>query len=164
MAASESLLESWPAVRSVWKRSFAGVFATVASDGTPRVTPVGSVWLHPTEPRGYYHPRFVAGLPKNLAATGRFQLLFLDTSPLSWLKPLVVGRFDQLVAARLSGCVVGERREARGEECNRFRRRVRAVSWTRGHALLWQDMAHVQELSFDDVLPIRFGRMPHRAV
>jgi hypothetical protein len=119
------------------------------------------VYLHETEPRGYYNPIFATRLLKTLNSDQRFELLFVDTSALSWLSGLIRGRFDRLVAARLKGHALGPRRAVSSAEQAQFRKRVRAVSWTRGHDLLWKDVRFVQELSFDALIPVRFGAMQH---
>jgi hypothetical protein len=154
------LRAAWPEIYDLSKATMFGAFATVTPDGAPHVTPIGSVVLHPDEPRGYYHPKFTAKLPRALDAGGRFELLFVDPRLRRWLPGLVRGRLDRLVAARLSGSAL-PRREATEEEATRWQRRVRLVSWTRGYELLWREMRFVQELRFDALVPIRFGAMPH---
>jgi hypothetical protein len=152
----------WPEIRRLWKSTQFGAFATFGPEG-PQVTPIGSVYLHKTEPRGYYHPIFAARLMKTLTQDPRFELLFVDTGTLPWLTALVRGRFDRLVAARLKGHAVGPRRRATEQEVALWNRRVRPVRWTRGYDLLWKDVRFVQELSFDTLIPVRFGALPHGA-
>jgi hypothetical protein len=154
------LVARWPEIRRLWKSTVFGAFATVGPDG-PQVTPIGSVHLHPTEPRGYYHPILAARLQKTLTHDQRFELLFVDSRALPWLSALVRGRFDRLVAARLKGHAVGPRRPVTTDEAALWHRQVRAVKWTRGYELLWKDVRFVQELSFDALIPVRFGAMPH---
>jgi len=150
----------WPEIRRLWKSTQFGAFATLGPDG-PQVTPIGSVYLHPTEPRGYYHPIFAARLAKTLTHDPRFELLFVDTGTVAWISALVRGRFDRLVAARLRGRAVGPRRHATEQEVALWHQRVRPVRWTRGYELLWKDVRFVQELRFDALIPVRFGAMPH---
>lgn len=157
---SADLRARWPEIRKLWKSTLFGAFATLGPDG-PQVTPIGSVYLHPSEPRGYFHPIFAARLQKALTQDPRFELLFVDTGALPWITALVRGRFDRLVALRLKGHAVGARRHATEREAALWHQRVRAVRWTRGHDLLWKDVRFVQELSFDALVPVRFGKMPH---
>jgi hypothetical protein len=154
------LMARWPEIRRLSRSTLFGSFATLGPDG-PQVTPIGSVYLHPSEPRGYYHPILTARLPKALAHDQRFELLFVDSDTLPWLKALLRGRFDHLVAARLKGHAVGPRRHVTEQEAALWQKRVRAVRWTRGYDLLWKDVRFVQELSFDALIPVRFGAMPH---
>jgi hypothetical protein len=138
-----------------------GAFATLGPDGSPQITPIGSVYLDPVEPKGYYHPIFTSRLRRNLGENGRFELLYVNLGAWTWLQALTRGRFDQLVAVRLRGSAVGGRRAASNEEVERWQRQVRAVRWTRGYELLWKDVEYTQELSFDGYVPVRFGAMPH---
>lgn len=119
------------------------------------------MYLHPTQPRGYYHPIFAARLQKTLGAGQRFELMFVDTRALTWLTALVRGNFEHLAAVRLGGHALGPRRAANAEEVERWHRHVRAVCWTRGFDLLWKDVRFVQEITFDKLTPVRFGRMKH---
>ena len=159
----EPLEAHWPQIRAVWGATVFGAFATVAEDGSAQLTPIGSVYLHPNEPRGYFHPISAARLQKNLTARENFELLFVDGRVSSRLPAWVRGRFDRLVAVRLRGHAVGPRRPANAEELERWRRRVRAVRWTRGHDLLWKEVRFGQELAFDAYVPVRFGAMRHGA-
>lgn len=154
------LVGRWPEVRKLWESSLFGAFATLGPDG-PQVTPIASLYLHKTEPRGYYHPIFAARLMKTLTYEPRFELLFVDTSLLHWITGLVRGRFDRLVAGRLKGHAVGPRRHATEEELARWQRRVRAARLTRAYDLLWKDVRFVQELRFDALIPVRLGTIPH---
>ncbi len=156
------LRTAWPAIYELSKSVMFGAFATVTAEGEPHVTPIGSIVLARDEPRGYYHPKFTGRLPRVLDRGGRFQLLLVDGSVSHWLGPLLRGRFDRLVAARLSGHAL-PRRESTDDEAARWQRRVRGVRWTRGYQLMWREMPFVQELRFDGFVPIRFGPMEHGA-
>ena len=155
---ANDLLSHWPEIRKLWKSTLFGAFASSGPDG-PQVTPIGSIYLHPTQPRGYYHPIFANRLRKALSADQPFELLFVNTSASPWLSGLLRGRFDHMLAVRLKGHALGPRRAASTEEVARWRKRVRLVSWTRGHDLLWKDVRFVQELSFQSMIPVRFGGM-----
>ncbi len=157
----DALRREWPAIRALFKRTTFAAIATVSEDGAPRVTPVGSVSLHPTEPRGYYHPLFVKTLRKNLRRDGRFEMLVVDVGPTTWLKALARGRFADLVAARLVGRVDGPPRPITEEEDARWRRKMRPVRWTKGYDLLWSNVPMSQDLVFEAYRPVRLGPMPH---
>jgi uncharacterized protein len=163
MSTSQSeLVARWPEVRKLWKSAPFGAFATSGPEG-PQVTPIGSIYLHESEPRGYFHPVFTSRLRKALSADQPFELLFVSNSPVQWLSGLVRGRFDHMVAARLKGRAQGARREAAADEVARWHRRVSKVRWTRGHDLLWKDVRFVQELRFDSLVPVRFGALRNGA-
>jgi len=160
-AVRPSLEQEWPAIRALWRVVPAGMFATVSSDGSPQITPIGSVYLDPVEPKGYYHPIFTSRLRRNLGEDGRFELLLLDLRARTWLPVLLRGRFDSLVAVRLRGRAVGPRRAATSDEVERWQRRVHSVRWSRAYNLLWKDARYVQELAFDGHVPVRFGAVAH---
>lgn len=157
-----SLRERWPQIRAVWRSAPFGAFASLAADGSPQVTPIGSVYLHPTEPRGYYHPVLSQRLRKNLADQSRFELLFVDGRIWNWGLSIVRGRMDQPLAVRVAGHALGERRALTAQEAERWERRMRFVRWTRGYELLWKDVRFVQELAFDRLVAVRFGAMSRR--
>lgn len=153
------LTAQWPVIRKVWKSAMFGAFATVGADGWPSITPIGSVYLHPTEPRGYYHPVLTVRMPKHFVEQPRFELLFVSVNPAKWLSGLVRGRFDAPIAVRLRGRAMGPRRAINAEEAARWERMTRAVRWTRGYELLWKDVRFVQELTFERQVPVRLGAM-----
>lgn len=161
-APQAELIARWAEVRKLWKSTAFGAFATAGPEG-PQVTPIGSIYLHEAEPRGYFHPVFANRLRKALSAEQRFELLLVSNSPSQWLAGLLRGRFERMVAVRLKGRAHGPRRAATPEEIARWHKRVSAVRWTRGHDLLWKDVRFVQELSFDALVPVRFGALRNGA-
>ena len=145
---SQSSLQSeWPRIRAVWRSTQFGAFASVAPDGSPQVTPIGSI--------------FTARLPKSLKTSSRFERLFVYVRLQSWAPALIRGRFDDFVAVRLRGHAIGPRRASTDEEIARWDRRLRGVRWTRGYELLWKHAGLTQEIAFDEFVPVRFGKMKH---
>ncbi|MFK8000061.1 MAG: pyridoxamine 5'-phosphate oxidase family protein [Polyangiales bacterium] len=132
--------------------------ASVGADGHPHITPVGSLWLHRTEPRGLYLELFTKQLPKNLAHDPRFTMLFVDSGAWTWLRALVRGTFRAPVGVRLHG-VAGPPRASEPHEVARFQRLVKPVSWTKGHDILWSRLPRVRDLTFTGATPIRLGAM-----
>ncbi|MCB9596200.1 MAG: pyridoxamine 5'-phosphate oxidase family protein [Sandaracinaceae bacterium] len=150
--------EHWAKAVAVARRTMFASIASIDGDGSPRVTPIGSVFLHPTEPRAYYLERFTAALPRNLRRDERCCLMFVDTSKSFWLASLVRGRFGHMPAVRLRARA-GARREATPEELARFRRRVRLAKPLAGYGHLWADMSHARDLVIEGVEPVRAGAM-----
>lgn len=151
----------WDEIRQLFRRSFRSSFhyaiASVAADGTPRVTPIGSLILR--EPgRGFYFERFTQGLARNLDGDRRVCVLAVDSGLWFWLRSLVAGRFAQIPAVRLYG-VAGEPRPATPEEIALWRRRVGRTRFTRGYARMWRDMNSVREIEFTRIEPVSIGRM-----
>ncbi len=153
-----SLQENWSPIRALWKRSPSVAIASLAPDGSPHVTPIGSVWLHPTEPRGIYLELFTSQLPKNLDRDPRFALMLVDNGAWFWLRSLFAGRFSRPVAARLHG-TAGKRRESTEEERARFQKLVAPVAWTKGHGMLWSSLPFARDLTFTRVSGVRLGAM-----
>ena len=145
----------------MFKRAFRSSFhysvATVDPDGTPHVTPIGSVML--TEPgRGILFDVFTSHLARNLDHDPRVCVMAVDTTKRFWLTSLARGRFDAPPALRLTG-TAGPRRTPTIEEQQRWLRRVRSMRRLKGHDLLWGNLMHVRDLEFEDAVPVRLGVM-----
>jgi hypothetical protein len=156
------LTADWAEIRGVFVRAQRSglhqAFATVAPDGSPHVTPIGSLSLHPQEPRGIYLDLFNQQLSKNLDRAPRVSVLAVDAHYTMWLGALLRGRFSRAPGVRLFG-VASERRRAREEEVERFQRRFRRVRFTRGYQLLWGRFEWVRDITFERVEPVRIGAM-----
>lgn len=153
--------EEWATICDVVRRGLASNLhcsvATINKDGSPHVTPIGSIDL--TEPgRGLYFELFATGLGRNLERDPRLTLMAVDTSPDYWMASLADGKFVDHTGVRLAG-VAGERRPATKDEVGRFRRRVNPLDGLPGHDLLWGKLASVRDLHFSLVAPVRFGPM-----
>lgn len=153
-----SLDEAWPRIRRMGRSTMPFVFATTNADGSPQVTPIGSVWLEKDGPRGYYLEKFPTRLRQNLDRDPRFSLLMIDRSPRLWLGGLWRGRFAKPIGVRLIGRSVG-RRPASAEELARFQRKVRLFRGTRGYQHLWAHMPLARDLVFEGYAPIALGEM-----
>ena len=155
------VIKDWPLIRKLFRDSFASnlqyAIASVSEDGSPHLTPIGSLML--TEPgKAVYFEKFTSQLPKNLKRNGKVTVMAVNSSKWFWLTSLIAGRFSQVPAIRLKG-TAGDRRPATKEEAARFQRRVNVLRFTKGHKLLWRDMSDVRELYFDRAEPVKIGRM-----
>lgn len=155
---TRTLSAQWPLVKRLARKNPVVPIASVDPDGHPHITPVGSLWLHPTEPRGLYVELFTRQLPRNLEHDPRFTILLVDSGAWTWLRGLLRGTFRSPVGVRLHG-VAGERRRTEPREEQRFRRLIKPVSWTKGYDLLWKEMPFVRDLTFTGASPIRLGAM-----
>ncbi|HWR72712.1 MAG TPA: pyridoxamine 5'-phosphate oxidase family protein, partial [Nitrospirota bacterium] len=61
-------------------------------------------------------------------------------------------------AVRLIG-TAGERRKATDAEIRAFRRRVAPYRMFRGHDMLWKDLKHVRDITFDSFEPVHVGAL-----
>ena len=131
--------------------------ATVNPDGSPRVSPIGSLILGQTG-KALYFEEFPKNMRQNLDRDQRLCVLAVTGGFWFWLKALFRGRFDAHPGLRLTGHA-GARREATKEEVKQWQKRVRPFRRLKGYKLLWKDMRHVREVTFDAVEPLRLGPM-----
>jgi hypothetical protein len=156
------IVTAWPTIYALARQTFPSslhfAFATVNTDGTPHVTPIGSLMLCPDEPKGIYFEIFTTQMPRNLATQQRVCVLAVRSGQWFWLLSLLQGRFATPPAVRLLG-TVGPRREASTVELARWQRRVSRLRWLKGSRILWGQMRFVREITFDSYEPVRLGAM-----
>jgi len=151
----------WHLIKRLFNKSFASSFhyaiATVAEDGSPHVTPIGSLILG-SPGHGVYFEEFPRRLPGNLSNNRRLCVLAVNSSRWFWLTSLIRGRFPVMPALRLLG-VAGEVRAATPDEMALWQKRVRLVRFTKGHAKIWRNMRTVREVRFTGIEPVHIGEM-----
>ena len=155
------LIANWKDVKSLFKKSFKSSFhfaiATVTENGGPHVTPIGSLILG--EPgHGFYFEKFTQQLPHNYRNNRQICVLAVNSSRWFWLKSLVGGRFTTPPAVRLHG-VVGDLRDATDAEIALWQKRVKRVSFSKGHAMMWRSMSMVRDIEFNRIEPVHIGKM-----
>jgi uncharacterized protein len=92
--------------------------ASLDPDGSPHVTPIGSVLLG--EPgRAVYFDAYNVALARNLDRDPHCAMLAVDSRKASWLRALLRGRFDKAPGVRLIG-TVAPARPATSAELERF--------------------------------------------
>jgi hypothetical protein len=151
----------WPEVRNIVRRAVrSSLHCSVASindDGSPHVTPIGSVML--TEPgRALFFEVFTTQLVRNLERDPRLCVLAVDTGKRFWLESLARGRFERPPGVRLTG-TAGPRRAATSDEQARFERAVRPLRVLKGYRLLWSNVRNVRDIEFHSIVPVRLGAM-----
>ena len=153
--------ENWQEIRHIvneaYKTTRCFSFASVNPDGTPHVTPIGSLVLY-DHCLGVYSEEFPKKLPENLRQNQRICVMAVNNGFRFWLKSIIKGKFPYFPGIRLTG-VVGERRIGTREEIDRWLRRVNMFKRFKGYHLLWKNMKYVREIHFDGVLPVKTGRM-----
>ena len=131
--------------------------STINPDGTPHVTPIGSLIL--TDPGKAYFFRGIhtkvteePGQRQSGCCSGRD----IEFSPMAAIPHN--GSFQ--VSTRVSAAWQGRRasRIDAGRK-SRWRRRVRLLKWTRGNDVLWGNLETVRELHFHSVAAVEMGRM-----
>jgi uncharacterized protein len=154
--------QEWGLVRRTWDRvlrsSMSYSVASVGPDGTPHVTPIGSVFLNDEPGTGFYLDMFNKQLSENVRANPRVMILGVDSGKLMWLTSLLRGRFVRPPGVRLVA-TVGPRRPSTEPERQRLNSALGPLVRTPGGRLLWRDLPHVRELRIEAVVPLRIGRM-----
>ena len=149
-----------PLAGRVFGSSLHFTIATTNHDGTPHVTPIGSLIL--TNPgEAYFFEVFTRQLSRNLDSGSPVAVLGVISSSRLWFRSLIAGHFNCPPAFRLLG-TAGERRSSSPEEKARWRRKVRLLKWTRGYDLLWGNLDVVRELHFHKLQPVQLGRITSR--
>lgn len=152
----------WESIRSLFEKTFNSSFhyaiATVNEDGSPHITPIGSLILDPENSKGFYFEEYAGRMPKNLQKDNRVCVMAVNTSKWAAWKSFFLGRFTSPPAVRLIG-VAGERREATQQEVELFRKRVRKFRMFKGYDILWGNLRIVREIHFHAFEPVRAGVM-----
>ena len=155
------LIANWRNIKILFKKSFKSSFhfaiATVTENGEPHVTPIGSLILGKPG-HGFYFEKFTQHLPRNYGSNKQICVLAVNSSRWFWLKSLVGGRFTSPPAVRLHG-VVGDLREATDTEIALWQKRVKHVSFSKGHAMMWRSMSMVRDIEFTRIEPVHIGEM-----
>lgn len=141
----------WRTIRRVFRGSSSCGIASVNEDGSPHVTPIGSLDLG-EEARGTYFEEYTDTLTKNLGRDSRICAMAVTSGPLIWA--MLRGKATQPLGVRLYG-TAGERREATPAELERFLHRVRIYRFFRGYRLVWGKLRMVREVSFEAYEPVR---------
>ncbi|MCA9935931.1 MAG: pyridoxamine 5'-phosphate oxidase family protein [Ardenticatenaceae bacterium] len=155
--------ENWAEIKQLFRNAFRSSFhyaiATVNENGEPHITPIGSLILGKPG-HGVYFEEFPSQLPRNLKTNQHVCVLAVNSDRWFWLKSLIRGRFAEPPAVRLYG-TVGEVRPATPKEIQLWQRRVKPVSFTKGHAMMWRQMSTVRDIAFSHMEPVRIGDMTH---
>ncbi len=155
----------WKLIRRVLRDSLiSSLHCAVASrneDGSPHVTPIGSLVLTGVG-HGFYFEEYAPTLARNLERDPRVCVMALNSRRWLLFSALLRGRAVKPFGVRLDG-TAGERRPATAAELERLGRRVRAYRFLRGHRMVWGRMRAVREIrfhSFEPVLIPPLGRDP----
>lgn len=151
-------LDHWDTWRKIASRSFSFSFATVNPDGTPHVTPIGSLILCKDEPRGFYLPLFTNQMTQNLKHNNRVSILAVNSSKWFWLRSFCLGKFSTPPGVRLSG-IVGEKRLLTPDEIKMVEKRIGIGIKLKGITYLSKNLKYAQDIYFDSVKMVSIGKM-----
>lgn len=149
--------DDWPEIRTFFRGHSAYSIASVNADGSPHVSPIGSLFLR-GDGTGFFLERFTTTLPVNLDRDPRVCVMATNMSVAFWFRSLARGAFRSHPGMRLMG-LAGERRLATEDEAARFQRKVKSARLLRGHKLLWREFKYARDIRFERVEPVRLGAM-----
>ena len=156
-----NLKHHWPEIQRVLQRGQASTMycslATINVDGTPNVTPVGTVFLR-DDCTGYYFDHYATTLATNLDANPNVCVMAVNANRLFWLWSFVLGRFTSPPGIRLYG-KAQPRRAASSEETAAIEAKVRPTKWLKGNRLLWSNFTHVRDIEFTSFRPVSYPVM-----
>ena len=151
----------WKTIQTVFQESRDSslhyALATVNENGSPRVTPIGALFLRENK-TGFYFEEFPVDMSRNLDRNPRICILAVNSNPTFWLTSLVDGRFETPPAVRLMGSV-GKKRAGTKEEISLWQDHVKPACGTKGHDILWKNMRMVRDIQFDSFEPVLCGEM-----
>lgn len=131
--------------------------ATIHSDGTPHITPVGTVFLRDNQ-TGYFFDHYAKTLGDNIDHNPNVCISAVNVGRWYWFKALFTGKFSAPPGIRLYG-KVGPIRPATPEEVELIERRVKPTTWMKGARLLWTDFEYVRDIEFTDYKPVTYPMM-----
>jgi hypothetical protein len=155
------LRDNWEQIKITFdagiKSSLHCAIASVGADGYPHVTPIGFVFLR-DDYTAFYFEEYAKKLPQNIAHNPRVCLHLVNSGSWFWLSSLLHGRFASGPGIRLRG-VAGERRISSEGEKSAYRARVQRFRWTKGYALIWNDLSHVRDIHLESFEPVVYPKM-----
>lgn len=154
--------KDWSLIRRHFKASFGSSLhvsiATIDVNGYPHVSPIGSLFLQKDQPAGFYFEEFPGKLPVNLSLNPRVCVMGVNSGFRFWFKSLFNGAFSSYPALRLVGRV-GDKRPATPIEMAAAEKRFRLFKRFKGHKLLWSELKTVRDIYFEEVVPVKIGKM-----
>lgn len=156
-----NIKDEWKKIKSVLEQGQASTvycsIATVNSDGTPHITPVGTVFLRDDQ-GGYFFDHYAEALGRNIDQNPNVCIMAVNAGRFFWLRSLLKGRFVSPPGVRLYGRV-GPIREATAEEVEKIEKRVKPSQWMKGARMLWSGFTHVRDIEFTHYKPITYPVM-----
>ena len=152
----------WKTIHKLFRQAMGNyAIATVNEDGSPHITPIGSIILR-DDTTGFFFEEYPKRMPRNLDRDNRVCVLALNPSMLFMLRAFVRGKYPSPPAVRLQG-TVGPRRKATAEEIATFQN----ILWVRlcrllrlkGYQRAWKSLRHVRDVTFHSFEPVQTGIM-----
>ena len=151
----------WNLIRPIFDNAFKSCMhfsmATVNEDGSPHITPIGSLILREDQ-TGYFFDEYCTRTRVNLIRNPRACFLAVNADRPFWVKSLIMGKFSAAPAVRLMG-TVKELREATPDEIAAWHSRIAFARPTKGYEIMWSRMHTVRDVQFDSFEPMSTGKM-----
>jgi len=151
----------WDTIQRVFNQSLGSslhyAVATLNTDGSPHVTPIGALFLR-DDRTGFFFDVFSVNMSKNLDDNPQICVLAVNSHVSYWRDAFISGRCEDPPSVRLVG-IAGKRREATPEEVTLWENHVAFARGMKGYELLWGDMRFVRDLYFDSFEPVNMGEM-----
>ncbi len=158
---------TWRMLRRMFHAAFVSSLhvslGSIDSDGSPRVTPLGSLLLGDLG-HAFYFELYATELGRRLTANPQVSVLAVDSARGLWLPALVSARFKRLPGARLYGQAAAATRASTEEERARLRRRFGVLRKLPGGRALWPGVdgpesraLPVRDIRIDRVEALRLG-------
>lgn len=155
---------NWKAIRRLFRNaqfsSLHYAIATVNKEGTPHVSPIGSLFLR-DDMSGFYFEELGGAMARNFKYNKHVCVLAVHSSRWFWFKSIIRGRFGSLPSVRLNG-TAGEKRQASPEEIAQILKFIRPFKFSKGYDILWSRMNHVRDIAFDSYENINANEMTYR--
>lgn len=153
--------QDWKMIRKYFKQynlsSMHCSMATVNPDGSPWVTPIGSLLLN-NDCSGIYFEIFTRGMPKNLNNNRKIVVMGVNSSFIYWFKSVILGKFSTPPALRLIG-TTGQVRRATEQERKRIKKMLAPFRHTSGYKKMWSRLEFVRDITFEKVIDVNLGSM-----
>ena len=153
--------QRWDTIRDIFHDAFHSSFhyavATVNEDGSPHVTPIGSLFLGDDQ-RGFYFEEYVSALSRNLRHNKRVCILAVNSGKYPLFTFLFRGTMAAPPGVRLIG-TASEKREATPQEVDLFKKRFGKYRIFKGYDMLWGKLRYVREILFTAFEPVRVGAL-----
>jgi hypothetical protein len=151
----------WETIRSIFEEAYNScvnfAVATDNEDGSPHITPIGSLIFRDNK-TGFYFEENLVTMPRNLKTNPHVCILAVNADKLFWGTALMEGKFSSPPAVRLSG-TTGELRKATPAEIALWQEKIALAKGTKGYQLLWDQFSKVRDITFDSFEPVGVGEM-----
>ncbi|WP_171265216.1 pyridoxamine 5'-phosphate oxidase family protein [Acinetobacter sp. ANC 3813] len=155
-------IENWTHIRKIvadaQRASMHCSIATVNQDMQPTITPIGTVFLHEDQFSGFFFDTFSESLRENLRLNSKACIQAINSSKLFWLKSLINGQFQDYPGIRLY-VEIGDLRPTNEAELALVQQRIKALKWTKGSRLIWNDFHQVSDFKVHNYRWVEYPAM-----